>query len=1475
MSFGFLCLCLWLLPGAFSFSQENYHWTHYTTVDGLSQNAVTSILQDRRGFMWFATWNGLSRFDGYQFSNFKVKPGDEVDISSSRIDYIAEDKYGFIWLLTYGKNVCRFDPMKEEFANVPSLENEDFRIDRLITLPGGATWLLTADRGAFRVVTDTSSFNMVAYPYSLTRKNLATNKVHDVFQDNGGNEWILTNNGIGRITSNQDTIPQLFFVQNSQIGQQPMAFFVAADFGEEIWFGADKGNICIYDKNKQQFSFLKLPSKAKIIALHLLSHKECLIATDNDGLFVFNGNHEKRFVYFSTKSRNKLKSDDILFTYQDSHGDVWIQQDIDSLARFNKLTGQISYYDLKGHFVSDADNPNFMAHEDINQTLWIHPLGGGIFYFDRKNDQLVPFFGSKKKSMHISDRLHSMYSDYQGNLWMSTRAKGLEKFVFPHGNFNFLIPNQSPDNINDNHVRAVAEDHQGRIWIATKSNEILIYDSNLRLLGFLGMDGKLHEKKRYFDAPAYSLVPGRNGVMWIGTKGEGLIMAVPGTDTKEFAYSLFHYKNREEDLYSLSNNNVYHIFEDAQERLWIATLGGGINLVEKPYQPDHKLKFINYRNHFRNYPIDESFRVRFITYGPQNKIWAATTKGVVMFDANFEKGENLVFNHFTYIPGDSSCLSNNDVHDILWASNGDLYFATFGGGLNRLVEFSEDSIPLFEHFTVKNGLPSDVLLALQEDSKGNIWITTENGLSRFNPQSKTFQNYNKANYFYEIRFSEAAHIKDSKGKLWFGSQQGVLWFHPDMLSKSSFVPPLRFTEFRLFNRIVEVGEGSPLPKPIDVVDKIVLKHSQNIFSIGFAALDMKYPQFVKYAVKLEGFDAEWRYIDHQRGVTYTNIQHGEYLFKVRSTNSDGVWVDNERCLPLIIRPSFWVTTWAYVIYIVLFLAIVFWGGFVLTTILRLRHKAELEHQLAQMKLDFFTNVSHELRTPLTLINGPLEEVLKQNDLSVTTKERLYVIKKNSDRMLRLIDQVLDFVKIHHKKMKLMVEQIDVAPLVKRVMDHFRFRAIDQKIIFTLENRLQNAYLWVDVDKFEKIIFNLLSNAFKYIDNGHRITVCIDEAENQVVIAICDDGKGISPEVMNRLFERFENGSLRKTSFQSSSGIGLAVVKEFVEMHHGRILVNSTPGEGTEFRLLFRKGLDHFSAEVQIMNTSKFFWSNAEANQSCDDIAINSSEKEADHVCSELSSVLLVEDNREVRNFIKDSLVKSYHVIEACNGAEARKKAKENQPDLIISDLMMPVMDGVTLLQRIRQDIETSHIPFIILTARTNLESKLQGLGKGADAYITKPFSTSYLMARVQNLLQRQRQLQMVFRENMNGKEEPIQIEPSQPQVTSMDDEFIRKLIRFMEKNMDNNELVVENLVAEMGVSRSVFSKKLKTLTGMAPIEFIRDMRMKRAAQLIKMGDYSISQVAFMVGMNDAGYFSRCFRSKFGLSPSQYKKRYKQ
>ena len=653
-------------------------------------------------------------------------------------------------------------------------------------------------------------------------------------------------------------------------------------------------------------------------------------------------------------------------------------------------------------------------------------------------------------------------------------------------------------------------------------------------------------------------------------------------------------------------------------------------------------------------------------------------------------------------------------------------------------------------------------------------------------------------------------------------------------------------------------------------------------------------------------------------MTYTNLPKGEYVLRVRSTNSDGVWVDNERILDIVILPSFWETPIAYVLYILFILIIILVAVYILFTIYRLKHEVSVEQQISDIKLRFFTNISHELRTPLTLIAGPVEQVLKNDKLPADAREQLVVVERNTSRMLRLVNQILDFRKIQNKKMKMQVQRVDIVPFVRKVMDNFEAVAEEHRIDFLFQTEKDHLYLWVDADKLEKIVFNLLSNAFKYTPNGKMITMFIREDENTVSIGVQDQGIGIAENKKKSLFVRFENLVDKNLFNQASTGIGLSLVKELVEMHKATISVDSRLGEGSCFKVDFLKGKEHYDKETE------FILEDAEAPVRMGqvvDIANSSiqsetlipddSEKieavyEEDAAKEENSKelMLLVEDNQELREFLRSIFSPMYRVVEAADGREGANKALKYLPDIIISDVMMPEKDGIEMTRELRADMTTSHIPIILLTAKTTIESKLEGLEYGADDYITKPFSATYLQARVENLLMQRKKLQSFYRDSLmhinmsvtsgelpastkamaeeekkivsEREEEQTQLQsqqqPTIPDMSPNDRKFMDKLVELMEQNMDNGDLVVDDLVRELAVSRSVFFKKLKTLTGLAPIEFIKEIRIKRATQLIETGEFNMTQISYMVGINDPRYFSKCFKAQVGMTPTEYKEK---
>ena len=1500
-------------------AQPNSFFTHYSTEDGLSQNTVMNILQDHKDNLWFATWDGINRFNGYTFKTYKARQGNYISLTNNRVDRLYEDRYGFIWLLTYDNRVHRFDPKTETFEQVPAAgeEGSTYYVGTIKVLPNGVVWLLTESDGAIRVSTNPEKgYQLDIDIYSRKSGLFPATHVYQVYEDKAGNDWLLTDNGLGMIPPGEKTPVSYFVDTKGKSGGMNQAFYAVQERDEDICFASDKGRVWRYQKSNGEFHLLEIPTKANITAIYAEQDK-AVMATDTDGFFTYDLKTGAS-VHYSHVTCKDLPDKPILSMYVDRSSEIWLEQEeLGVVVHFNLATGVVKREQMKVEYSNaDRSRPAFHIHEDVNGYLWVHPYGGGFSYFDREQNCLVPFYDDlDSNNWRFSNKIHIAFSDKQGNLWLCTHSKGLEKVTFRNVPFSMLTPVPHEYESLSNETRAICEDKLGNLWVGLKDGIVRIYDSNRRYKGYLTESGTISLSGTPMQGTAYFIMQDSNGTMWIATKGNGLISARQTSPTG-MSYRLTRYQHEKDDMYSLSDNNVYCAYEDHHGRIWAATFGGGINYITQ--NQEGETLFINHRNNLKGYPIDLCYRTRFITSDNNGRMWVGTTTGAIAFDENFKKPEDIQFHHFSRVPNDTNSLSNNDVHWIIPTKKKELYLATFGGGLNKLLSISKDGQGEFKSYSVLDGLSSDVLLSIREDHKQNLWLSTENGICKFIPSEERFENYDERSISFRVRFSEAASVLTSKGNVMFGTSNGVFMFNPDSIRKSSYVPPIVFGKLMVNNEDVTPGKESILKVDLDDTEKLVLSHDENIFSVQYAALDYTNPQNIQYAYMLDGFEKQWTFADKQRNVTYTNLPKGDYVFRVRSTNSDGAWAENERTLNITVLPSFWETPLAYFLYIGFVLLIILVAVYILFTIYRLKHEVSVEQQISDIKLRFFTNISHELRTPLTLISGPVEQVLKNDRLPVDAREQLVVVERNTNRMLHLVNQILDFRKIQNKKMKMQVQRLNVVPFVRKIMDNFESVAEEHHIDFLFQTENESLYLWVDADKLEKIVFNLLSNAFKYTANGKMITVFIREDENMVSIGVQDQGIGIAESKKKSLFIRFENLVDTNIFNQASTGIGLSLVKELVEMHKATITVDSRLGEGSCFKIDFLKGKEHYDKEVEFiladsetpvsmerivdianssLQTEAAMGDADDVSDTAEPLSVTAEEAE-DNNSKEL--MLLVEDNQELRVFLRSIFSPIYRVIEAADGVEGRDKALKYLPDIIISDVMMPEKDGIEMTRELRADMTTSHIPIILLTAKTTIESKLEGLEYGADDYITKPFSATYLQARVENLLMQRRKLQTFYRDslmhiNVAVTQEDIsttaattttsasveegttveaapEVAPPTLEMSPNDRKFMDKLVELMERNMDNGELVVDDLVRELAVSRSVFFKKLKTLTGLAPIEFIKEMRIKRATQLIETGEFNMTQISYMVGINDPRYFSKCFKAQVGMTPTEYREK---
>ena len=1006
-------------------------------------------------------------------------------------------------------------------------------------------------------------------------------------------------------------------------------------------------------------------------------------------------------------------------------------------------------------------------------------------------------------------------------------------------------------------TRAFLIDREKDFWVTTKKGFIRIYQADGNLKGYLTPEGTISSKPISFSKNIYCFMEDTKGIIWMGSKQDGLFRVERAGDN---SFKITQFTHQKGDPYSLSHNSIYTIYQDSRKRIWIGCFGGGLNLLEET--PEGKIRFLHNGNQLNKYPKTHFAKVRYITE-IENVLLVATTEGLLTFSSEFIRPEEISFHRNIRIPDKISSLSSNDVTYIYTDSRKDTYVLTFTGGINKILSDNLLSNEIeFKTYTTQDGLPSDLVLSMIEDNQKNLWVISENALSCFNPEKDTFEYYDKKYLQKELYFTEAAPVQNGQHQLLLGTDIGVLKITPEQLKKSTYTPPIVFTDLKI--------QGASQDLDIDDLEELKLKPSERNVIFQFAALDYTDPVSISYAYRLKGLEEHWNEVDNSRSASYINLPPGKYELQVRSTNSDGVWTEKVRVLPVTVLPTFWETYWAWLLYVILFILSTATIVYIILYIYRLRHRISLEQQLANIKLRFFTDISHELRTPLTLISSPVTEVLEHETLSTNARKHLTLVHKNTERMLRLVNQILDFRKIENKKMKVLLEKTDVIALLQKVMDNFRLIAEEKNINYQLQTNQEAISAWIDQDKFEKIIFNLLSNAFKYTPADKSITVYANVEGDKLVVSVTDEGIGIDPKKQQTLFQRFET-LVKYNILQPSSGIGLSLVKELIELHCGSIEVKSQPEVGSEFIVTLPMGQKAYETNENtefILNDGASAETPSTDNETLSAVSANTDETEP-------ISILIVEDNTELRGFLHTILAENYKVIEATNGQEGLERAQEYVPDLILSDIMMPVMDGLDMVKSIKGNRDICHIPIILLSAKSSLDDRISGLEQGIDDYITKPFSATYLKARIKSLLYQRKQLQEIYWKEWSEKQEKpsassIDLSPSQPQITPYDEQFMQQVMEIMEKEMDNSELTIEEFAQKLGLGRTVFYQKLKSIIGLSPVDFIREIRIKRAVQLIDSGEYNFSQVAYMTGFNDPKYFSKCFKKQVGMTPSEYK-----
>ncbi|WP_153800844.1 hybrid sensor histidine kinase/response regulator transcription factor [Foetidibacter luteolus] len=1136
------------------------------------------------------------------------------------------------------------------------------------------------------------------------------------------------------------------------------------------------------------------------------------------------------------------------FLYNDAQDDIWVYAAGLGAIYFNPVTNTTREFSQKNGVLNNDVVRSIT--QDNNGLVWIGTDHGGINIINKKNfsSGFVTHKDDDKTSL-AENAVYSLYKDDMGIIWVGTFKKGVSYFAENMAKFNLFRSKQSDvGGLNYDDINRFAEDKKGNLWIGTNGGGLIYF--NRADNSFTQYRHQPGNPNSISSDVVVSLYIDKSEKLWIGYFFGGLDCFENGRIT--------NYRHNDTDPSSLADNSVWEIYEDNQANLWVGTLGGGLDRFDRE-------KKIFYHN---KVGLRNSVHSNFISAFEEDKngnLWIGTAYGIDLLD----KSKGI----FIQMLSATHKLSNDNVNALLRDSKGRMWAGTREG-----LSLFDEQTQTFKSFRMEDGLPDNTIFTILEDNNQHLWVSTSNGISKItvtenkNGITINCRNFDEADGLQGNVFNDNAGFKTRAGELAFGGANGFNLFNPADIKRNNNVPTIVFTGLQVFNKPVSVNEKTGnhiiLKESVSETKEIALRYNQNDFSIDFAALNFLNTDKNKYAYRLEGFNKEWLLTDGKtRRATYTNLDPGSYTLHVKASNEDGVWNDKGIALKITILPPFWKTPLAYVLYIIIIAAALLFARHI--TIRRAharfalaqeRREAQRLHELDMMKIKFFTNVSHEFRTPLALILTPLDKIIK-NAAGPDEKKQFQLIHRNARRLLNLVNQLLDFRKMEVQELKLNPMPGNLVKFIKDVSYSFTDLAEKKNISFSYNSNTDELHTRFDHDKIERILFNLLSNAFKFTpENGAvsvEVSAGIKDGEALMEIKVRDTGIGIPAEKLDKIFDRFFQSEIPGTLVNQGSGIGLAITREFVKMHDGIINVESEVDNGSCFTVLlpFKP-----VSEVSDMADTPLLTEEDEAGlQVIPSAAASEDAKAGSH---RKPTLLLVEDNEDFRFYLKDNLKEFFEIVEAGEGKIGWQKTLSSHPDLVVSDVSMPLMDGIELCRRIKADTRTRHIPVILLTALASEEHQLKGLETGATDYMVKPFSFEIMLSRVRNILSQQSSLKKTLSRQVDIKNPEIKVE-------SPDEKFIMQVMTVVEKNLSNAGFSVEELSREMCMSRVSVYKRLFALSGKTPVEFIRSVRLNRAAQLLEKTQMNVAEVAYEVGFNNPKYFARYFKAAFGVLPSVY------
>ncbi|WP_203257122.1 hybrid sensor histidine kinase/response regulator transcription factor [Hyunsoonleella ulvae] len=1323
---------------------SDFNFRNFNISDGLSNNTVASITQDKLGQIWIATSNGLNKFNGKEFVIYRNIPDETSSISSSDILNVLEDREGNIWAGTFN-GLNKYEPQSNLFKK---------------------------------------------YFKSSNKNSLSSDAVISSLEMKSGSIWFGTSNGVSIYDKKTDSFTR--FLQGK--GKNRPIYDIYVDKRNVVWL-ATKNNIIRVNR-------------------------------DREGKFTTRA-------YSIENSKNRFHVNKIL---EIEKGVLGIASKYDGYLLFDTQTEQFSYPEHLD-ILQSLDIQDLEKDEDGN--LWVATTNG--LFIVTSSKKIIRIAENEDENYgSIKNRIKTIYKDKSNSIWLGTESFGVSTWHKSNQNFKKIKNPNSYNNI----TNTIITDKEQNIYFGTEGGSVNVLEKNNEVTEII----KIQDSTKTISYPVRSLYCDENNLLWIGTLNRGL--KIYDLETKKELKNIL--SNRLKNY--TENTSVLDIKKGTGHDVWIGTYGRGL------LQYNTKTKRLKvYKK-----PSLASSIIRKI-HVDENSVIAGGLGGVSILERNGSKFQISNYFNEASVKRFNITTIYKDSNDIIWIGTKTRGLYKFNGKDFKPVVISANN----KIFTINS--------ILEDDKDGVLWIGTDKGIVRYNVFKKESIIYNQQNIEPNNDFIMNAALKVDN-QYYFGALQGIIMFNPDKIVKYNFKPKVILSELKIRNeKITAKSSNQILLKSISYTKKIELTHDKASFSISYA-----FPNYInsknnQYAYRLKGLEDDWFYTK-QTEAFFALQTSGAYTFQVKAADYDGVWSDEITELKIKVHPAPWRTWWAYVIYCIVSFGLVFGIVWILQSKSRLQHKLKLEYienkkkeELNQAKLKFFTNISHEFRTPLTLILGPLQSILNDYSGSKTIYKKLKVMDSSANHLLRLINRLMDFRKLESNQLQLEAAEGNIVKFLQEIFLSFSEYAKNGKYNYKFNTSDDEILVFYDRYKLERVFYNLISNAFKHTKNGGDITVNIYKEDNDVVIEVKDSGNGVPEEFLDKIFDRFfevSNNSETNTAYNKGTGIGLSIASNIVKLHHGEISVKNIKPEGAVFIVKLKLGKGHLS-ENEILKNFKMSddVSQYVTQISISDTEINNTNSPKDLLLEKKKyTILIAEDNTVLRSFIKEILKPKYNIIQAENGKVALQKAIEYLPDLIISDVMMPEMVGTELCSKIKTTIATSHIPVILLTSRSALVYKFEGLESGADDYISKPFNLKEFKLKIQNLLEFKERLKDKFSSNENFGALDVSL-------TSLDQQLLDKALEIVHRNMSNQDFNISHFSEELGVSRSILFTKIKAWANVTPNDFIQDIRLNHAMKLLELNRLNITEVAYAVGFKRPKYFSQRFQQKFGLTPSEFSKKF--